>query len=70
MLTLKQLMPIDVKLDKAQVSNTIQSGRYLRYILGNLGKKVMTYLAIALAKDNLLGLVSNLPSNAINESER
>ena len=32
-------MPIDVKLDKAQVSNTIQSGRYLRYILGNLGKK-------------------------------
>ena len=30
----------------------------------------MTYLAIALAKDNLLGLVSNLPSNAINESER
>ena len=42
MLTLKQLMPIDVKLDKAQVSNTIQSGRYLRYILGNLGKKVMT----------------------------
>ena len=30
----------------------------------------MKYLVIALVKDNLLALVSNLPSNAINESER
>ena len=63
-------MPIDVKLNKVQLSNTIQSGRFLRNILGNLGKKGMKYLVIALVKDNLLGLVSNLPSNAINESER
>ena len=30
----------------------------------------MKYLATALAKDNLLGLISNFPSNAINKSER
>ena len=60
----------DIKLSKAQLSKIIQSGRFLRNILGNLGKKVMKYLATALAKDNLLGLISNLPSNAINKSER
>ena len=43
------------------VSKIIQSGRFLRSILDNLGKKVMTDLAISLARDNLRGLVSNLP---------
>ena len=37
---------------------------------GNLGKKVITDLAIPLAKDNLPGLVRNVASNAINKSKR
>ena len=39
-------------------------------MLGNLGKKVITDLAILIARDNLPGLVSNLASNAINKFER
>ena len=39
-------------------------------MLSNLGKKVITDLAIPLARDNLPGLVRNLASNAINEFER
>ena len=39
-------------------------------MLSNLGKKVITDLAIPLARDNLSGLVRNLASNAINEFER
>ena len=39
-------------------------------MLGNLGKKVTTDVAIALARDNLPELVSNLASNVINKIER
>ena len=39
-------------------------------MLGNLGKKVTTDVAIALARDNLHELVSNLASNVINKIER
>ena len=59
----------DIKLIKAQISKIIQSGRFLRNMLGNLGKNVITDFAMPLAKDNLPGLVSNLASNAINKSE-
>ena len=38
-------------------------------MLGNLGKKALTNIAIPLAWDNLPGLVSNLTSNAINKFE-
>ena len=38
-------------------------------MLGNLGKTVITDLAVPLAEDNLPGLVSNLASNAINKFE-
>ena len=38
--------------------------------MGNLGEKVITDLAIPLARDILPGLVSNLASNAINKFER
>ena len=48
----------------------IQSGGFLRNMLGNLGKKVITDLAIPLARDNLPGLVINLASNTINQFER
>ena len=39
-------------------------------MLNNLGKKVITDLAIPFARDNLLELVYNLASNARNKSER
>ena len=58
-------MSTDIKLSKAKISKMIQSGGFLHNILGNLGKKVITDLAIVLARDNLPGLVSNLASNAI-----
>ena len=45
----------------------IQSGRFLGNVQGNLGKKVITNLAILLAKDSLFGLESNLTSKVINQ---
>ena len=39
-------------------------------MLSDLGKKVITDLAIPLARDNLSGLISNLASNAINKFEK
>ena len=63
-------MSTDIKLSKTQISKVIQSGGLLRNILGNLGKKVITDLAIPLARKNLPGLVSNLVSNAINRFEK
>ena len=48
----------------------IQSGGFLRNMLGNLGKKVTNDIAAPLARDNLPGLVRNLASNVINKFER
>ena len=54
-------MSTDIKLSKAQLSKMIQSGGFLRNVLSNLGKKkVITDLAIPLARVNLPGLVSKL----------
>ena len=39
-------------------------------MLGNLGKKIITYFAISLSRNNLAGLASNLASNKINNFER
>ena len=39
-------------------------------MVSNLRKKVLTNIAIHLARDNLPGLVSNLTSNLINKFER
>ena len=39
-------------------------------MIGKVGKKVITDLAIPLARDSLPGLVSNLASNVINKYER
>ena len=63
-------MSTDIKLSRTQISKMIQSGGLLHNILGNLGKKVITNLAIPLARKDLPGLVSNLVSNAINRSEK
>ena len=38
--------------------------------LGNLDKLVIIDVTIPLARDNLLGLVNNLPSNAVYKFER
>ena len=43
---------------------------YFGSLLANLGKKAQTNVAIPLARDNLLGLVSNLTSSAINKFDR
>ena len=63
-------MSTDIKLSKAQISKIIQSGESFGSWLANLGKKALINAAIPLAKDILLGLVSNLASNARNKIER
>ena len=63
-------MPIDIKFTKAQISKIIQSSGFLRNMWGNLGKKVITDLAVPLARDDLSELVSNLETNAINKLKR
>ena len=60
-------MSTDIKLSKSHMSKIIQSGGFPCNTLGNSGKKVIKDLVIPLARDNLPGLVSNLPSNAINK---
>ena len=59
-----------IKLNKAQISKAIQSGGSFGSLIGNLGKKALTNIAIHLARENLPGLVSNLISNAINKLEK
>ena len=58
-------MSTDIKLSKTQISKIIQSDGSFGSWSGNLGKKWLANIAIPLARDNLLGLVSNLTSNAI-----
>ena len=62
-------MSTDIKLSKAQISNIIQSVGSFGSWLGNLGKKALAN-TMALARDHLPGLVSNLTSNAINKFGR
>ena len=52
-------MSTDIKFSETQLFKMIQSGGFLRNMLGNLGKKVMADLAVLLARDNLPALVSN-----------
>ena len=53
-------MSTDTKLSKAQLSNLIQSEEFLRNVLDYLAKKVISGLAVYLARDNSPGLASNL----------
>ena len=48
----------------------IQSGGFLRNMLGNLGKKVTADFSVPLARDNLPGLVTSLASNTVDKLER
>ena len=59
----------DIKLSEAQISKIIQSSGSFGSWLGNLGKKTLKIIAIPLSRDNLLGLVSNLASNAMSKLE-
>ena len=63
-------MSTNIKLSKVQISEISEPGGSFSSWLGNLGKKVLTNIAIPLARDNLRGLVSNLTSNAINKFVR
>ena len=63
-------MLTDTKLSKAQLSKIIQSGGFLPNMLDNIGKNVITDLAIPLASHNLHGLVSNLALNTVNKFDR
>ena len=60
----------DIKPSKAQKSKIIQPGGSFGSWLANLGRKALTNVAIPLARDNLLGLISNLTSIAINKFNR
>ena len=63
-------MSADIKLSKAQISKTVQSGGPFGSWLLNLEKKALTNIATPLARDNLLGLVSNFISNTISLKEK
>ena len=63
-------MSTNIKLGKAQISKIIQSSGSFSSWLANLGKDSQANVAIPLARDNLLGLISNLTSNAVNKFER
>ena len=63
-------MSTDTNFSKAQISKIIQSGVSFGSRLANLGKKLLTNVAISSVRGNLPGLVSNLTSNIINKFER
>ena len=58
-------MSTDIKLRITQISKRIQSGSSFGSCLGNLEKKVLTNIAISLAKDNLPGLITKFERNYI-----
>ena len=60
----------DIRLSKAQISKTTQSGGSFGSWLGNLGNKALTNIPIILARDNLPGLVSNLTLNSLDKCDR
>ena len=62
-------MSTDIKLSKAQLSKIIQSGESFGSCLGYLGKKLLTNIAIPLARDSFPELVINVTSNSINKFE-
>ena len=62
-------MSTDIKLRKAQLSKIIQSGESFGSCLGYFRKKLLTNIAIPLARDSFPGLVINVTSNAIDKFE-
>ena len=56
-----------IKLSKAQISKIIQLGGAFGSLLTDLSKKALTNVALPLDRDNLHGLVSNIPLTVINK---
>ena len=63
-------MSLDIKRSKVQMSKIIESGGSVASLLGSLGTKTPTNIAICLSRNNLLGLVCNLTKNAVNKLDR
>ena len=63
-------MSTDTKLSKTLTSKTNQSSGSFSSWLDNIGKKVLTIVAIPFPLDDLSTLVSNIASNAIKKIER
>ena len=68
------LLSTDIILSKAQLSNIIQSGRFLgktlRNMMGNLGKKALLDLAVSLDKHVLPKLATKATSSVLYKLER
>ena len=63
-------MSEDIKLTKVKISKIIQPGEFCGSWLASLRRKVLTNVAIPLARDNLPGLVGNLTLNTISKFKR
>ena len=63
-------MSTDIKLSKTLTSKANQSGGSFGSWLDNIGKKVLTIVAIPFPLDDLSILVTNIASNAIKKIER
>ena len=63
-------MSRDIKRSTAEISKITQTCQFFFSWLANLGRKVLTNVAVPLARDNLLGLVSSLTSSIINNFHR
>ena len=63
-------MSTDIKLSKTLTSKANQSGGSFGSWLDNIGKKVLTIVAIPFPLDDLSILVTNIVSNAIKKIER
>ena len=61
-------MSREIKLSKSQISKIIQSGGSFGSSLANLGKKLLTSIAILLVRDNLPGFV-NIKKNIFQETD-
>ena len=59
-----------IKLSKAQLSKLIQSGGFLCNMMGNLGKKTLTDLAVPLAIDVLPKLATKATLSISDKFER
>ena len=63
-------MSTEIKLTKAQIFKLLQFGGSFGSCIGNLGKKLLTNVAIPFSRDNLPGLVNSVTSNVINKAEK
>ena len=63
-------MSTDIRLSKVQIFKIIQSGGFLGKTLGKIGKKVLLYLAVPLAKDNFTKLATKVTSSVLDKLKK